>query len=182
MTMPEQVDVIINQRLGSYFDRFMNELSNRIQHANVGPGNLNVHKPMGGSLSKRIEQFTSGGNFQDWKFKLLMSVKAINSNVAIMLEDAAKEEAEINFNSINQSYPDKIQLNYDIYYILAEKLTGDAFDIVKNVPNQNGVEAWRRLCARYDAKTFGKQILVTRKVVNPPKIRDLRQAAGMIEK
>ena len=50
------------------------------------------------------------------------------------------------------------------------------------MPLQNGAEAWRRLLVRFDARTIGKEMLSARRVVNPPKIKNLRGTAAHIEK
>ena len=63
-----------------------------------------------------------------------------------------------------------------------EKLQSEAFDLVKNVSEQNGIEARRRLCNRFDALTLGKRVHLIRKSVYPPKIKNLREAMGMIER
>ena len=39
-----------------------------------------------------------------------------------------------------------------------------------------------RLCSRFDAKTFGKQIYLTRKCVSPPKIKTIKDATAVIER
>ena len=77
---------------------------------------------------------------------------------------------------------EKNDVNRQLYYVLTEKTEVKAFDLVRGVPVQNGAEAWRRLLVRFDARTIGKDMLLAQRVVNPPKIKNLRGTAAHIEK
>ena len=65
---------------------------------------------------------------------------------------------------------------------MSEKTEGEAFTVVSNVADMNGLEAWRKLCLRFDARTYGKKMLLMRQYVSPPKIKDLRVVAAEIER
>ena len=86
------------------------------------------------ALVKRTESF-NGTGFQDWKLKLEMAVKAIQTGAFHMLQisETSKKEMEQ-------------QISSQFYFILVQKLQSEAFDLVKNVPEQNGIEARRRFC------------------------------------
>ena len=47
---------------------------------------------------------------------------------------------------------------------------------------QNGAQASRRLLVRFDARTFGEEMLLARRVVIPPEVKNLRDTAAHIEK
>ena len=70
------------------------------------------------------------------------------------------------------------QISSKFYFILVQKLQSEAFDLVKNVPEQNGIEARRRFCNRFDALTLGKRVHLIRKCVNPPKIKKFAGGNG----
>ena len=105
-------------------------------------------KNMVEALVKRIESF-NGTGFQDWKFKFEMAVKAIQTGALDMLQTSETSEKEVCFSSEIEQ-----QISSQICFILAQKFQGEAFDLVKNVPELNGIEAWRRLCNRFDARTL----------------------------
>ena len=130
------------------------------------------HKNMVETLVKRIESF-NGTGFQDWKFKFEMAVKAIQTGALDMLQTSETSEKEVCFSSEIEQ-----QISSKIYFILAQKLQGEAFDLVKNVPELNGIEAWRRLSNRFDARTLGKRVHLIRKCVNPPKIKKVAGGNG----
>ena len=75
-----------------------------------------------------------------------------------------------------------LKLNMALYANLVEKTEGEAFEVVRNVPDENGAEAWRRLCNRYDSRTMGKRIHLTRKCISPPRINDLKTASLLIQR
>ena len=75
------------------------------------------------------------------------------------------------------------KLNMALYANLVEKTEVEAFDVVKNVPDENGAEAWRRLCNRYDSRTKGKaDSFLSRKCISPPRIRDLKAATLLVQR
>ena len=69
-----------------------------------------------------------------------------------------------------------------LYAFLTAVTKGEAFDLVKNVPDLCGAEAWRKLAKRFGGRTRGKRVVLTRRCVNPPKVKKLSEAPGMIEK
>lgn len=55
------------------------------------------------------------------------------------------------------------------------KVDGEAFDIAKNTPQHNGAEAWGRSCKRFGGRTIGKRLNLTRRCVNPKKVKKLSE-------
>ena len=94
-------------------------------------------------------------------------------------ETTENETTEIDMNQRYSSHPVTFQLNSELYVALAEKSEGEAFDVVRNVPDKNGAET--RLCGRFDSRTFGKHFLLTRKCISPPRIKELKHTTAMIE-
>ena len=76
-----------------------------------------------------------------------------------------------------------LHVNVDkiLFYFLAAACKGEAFHIVRNVPGGLGAEAWRRLCRRFGAKTRGKKVVLLRRCVTPPKVKQLGEAPGLME-
>ena len=80
--------------------------------------------------------------------------------------DGDIENAEIIFNDHDECKA----LNPHWYFIIAQRTEGEAFDIVKNIPDSNGAAAWQKLLRRYDGKSMGKQLHLLRRVVNPGRV------------
>ena len=131
------------------------------------------------TIMKRMDKFHKD-NFQDWKFRLEMCIKGSNQKFHTLMSWAEDQELYIDMETSVKD--EDREMNCNLYYILAQLTEGEAFDVVKNVGNQNGGEAWRKLCRRFSGKTRGKRLHMIRKSVNPPKIKKLSEVMGMIEK
>ena len=131
------------------------------------------------NIIKRQDKFVKD-RFQDWKFRLEMAAKGNSVVLARLMKWAEERDAAVDLTT-DISGEDQ-ELNYNLYYILAQLCEGEAFDVVKNVPDQNGAEAYRKLCRRFLGKTRGKRLHLIRKGVNPPKIKKLSEVMGAIEK
>ena len=131
------------------------------------------------NIIKRQDKFVKD-RFQDWKFRLEMAAKGNSVVLARLMKWA--EERDVAVDLTTDISGEDQELNYNLYYILAQLCEGEAFDVVKNVPDQNGAEAYRKLCRRFLGKTRGKRLHLIRKGVNPPKIKKLSEVMGAIEK
>lgn len=130
-------------------------------------------------MTKKLDSF-NGTGFADWKFKLQMAMQSFSSEAHQFLGWAENLGAEI--DSDVDITDDQKPLCERLYFVLAQMTTGEAFDLVRNAPELNGAEAWRRLCKRYGGKTTGKRVHLTRRCVNPPKVKKLAEALSMVEK
>ena len=133
-----------------------------------------------GKLRKCVDVF-KGNDFQNWKFKYLTALQSIVPNIKA---DICKiENTDVEVDIATQGWgADGLKLNTSLYANLVEKTEGEAFEVVRNVPDENGAEAWRRLCNRYDSRTMGKRIHLTRKCISPPRIKDLKTATLLIQR
>ena len=129
-------------------------------------------------MNKNIEKLDVK-TFKDWKFRLEMAAKAVDPGYFQLLNTWAAKDAPIDMT--HDTAPNQ-GASSEIYYLLAQKTSGEAFDLIKGVPEQNGAEAWRLLVARFDAKTIGKEMLLARKCVNPPKVKAPKDLPGAIDK
>ena len=113
---------------------------------------------------------------------MLTAARAINPNAHEVMEYAKLNlDTEVPEDAFSTDH-EKNDLNRQLYNVNTEKTEGEAFDLVQGVPLKNGAEAWRRLLVRLDARTIGKEMLLALRVVNPPKIKNLRGTAAHIEK
>ena len=159
----------------------LSEALKQMQMANVGAGTNPGAKGMRETVDtvvKRTDKFTKDG-FHDWKFRIEMSVKGSCGKLHEFMQWAEGQELFIDPET-SVPEPDR-GYNANLYYILAQRTDGEAFDVVKNVMNQNGGEAWRKLCRIFSGKTRGKRLHLIRKCVNPPKIKKFNEVPGMFE-
>ena len=126
-------------------------------------------------LVRRTDHF-KGEGFAEWRFRALVSWTAIHSDGKALMEWVEGRTTGVN-RSVDIA-EEKRNTDSLMYYFLTAVTHGEAFDIVKNVNDQCGAEAWRRLCKRYGSKTKGKRVCLTRKCVSPPRLRSLRKLPG----
>ena len=135
----------------------------------------------GDMVEKLVRRTTvfGGEGFQEWKFRAEVGMVAVSAQIG-----ALARAAEIHTNAISRGKVDEDKQGFDsmLYYFLTAITKGEAFDLVKNVSDQCGSEAWRKLCKRYGGKTKGKRVVLTRRCVNPPKVKKLSDTPGMVEK
>ena len=90
------------------------------------------------SLSKRTDVLKNSG-FECWQFKILTAARAINP----------KAHEVRNMPSPDDAFSTDLEKNYldrQLRCVVTEKTEGEAFDLVRGVPVQNGAEVWRRKC------------------------------------
>ena len=161
-----------------------NALSNT---SNVQQGQLRIQDAKGvQTLAQYIEEF-KGEGFLDWKFRVENTARMRHVDLYQLLTWAEKMEEIIDYDATTTTQSDGYLATFKyfgtyFYNAFATKLKGEPFDIVRNVGEQNGAEVWRKLCKRYHGKTFGKKLHMTRKVVNPGKIKKLSEATNAVEK
>ena len=111
------------------------------------------------SLSKHTDVFKNSG-FEGWQFKMLTAARAISQKAHDAMEHPKSNlDTEVH-NDAFTCDPEKKDLNQQLHHMLTVKTEGEAFDLVRGVPLQNGAEAWRRLLVRFDARTTGKEMLL----------------------
>ena len=130
-------------------------------------------------LLKRTEMF-DGNNFQDWKFRVETNMRAVLLDGAAILKQTEHASRDIAEKGLTDSH---LNVNVDktSFYFMAAACKSGVFDIVRNVPGGLGAEAWRRLCRRFGAKTGGNKVVLLRRRANPPKVKQLAEAPGLIE-
>ena len=112
------------------------------------------------AIVKRTEKF-GGTGFQDWKFRIEMAVTGSCGRLHDFMEWA--EDQELYIDPVTSVTEENSGYNSNLYYVLAQRTEGEAFDVVKKVAGQNGGEARRKLCRRFSGKTRGKRLHLIRK-------------------
>ena len=141
-----------------------------------------IKKTLVEQARKAVETF-KGTDFTDWKFRTQMTMISIDPNMKKFFELVAQCDDDIeNVDQVFQGQPECKDLSSHWYFVLAQRTEGEAFDIVKNVPDSNGAAAWQKLLRRYDGKSMGKQVQLLRRVVNPGRVKKMGDLMAAIEK
>ena len=139
------------------------------------------------NVAKDMDEFRGEG-FAGWKFRVINDLRSKDPRLADMLKWAEKRDKTIIDYTSDETtrtadYQDIFkQMGTWLYTAFVKKLRGEPFDMMMNVEDGNGAEVWRRLCDRYQGKTFGKQMHLTRRAINPGKVKKLSEALSAVEK
>ena len=132
-----------------------------IKHMNGDQAQREGKKENSGDLSSKLRKCMDsfkGTNFQDWKFKYLTILQTVAPDMKQYLIEVGRKDVSVDPElDTDPGYSGTEQFKFKaIYANLVEKTEGEAFYIVRGIPDENGAEAWRKLCQRYDSRTIGK--------------------------
>ena len=83
------------------------------------------------------------------------------------LDWAAQQETPILTVDDVEAGFDSVEVNPQIYVVLAEVLVGEALDTVRGA----GLEAWRKLVRRFDPQTVGRKRTLLSRILNPGTVK-----------
>ena len=126
------------------------------------------------TVLKRVSTF-HGENFLEWKFKLEMALQTSMPEVMAMLRwiEGLPQGEEITVEKVAGAEAGYESYSKNLYYVLAQRTEKDPFDIIRNTAQQNGCEAWRKICSRFDNRTAGRRVQLVRRCINPGKAKKL---------
>ena len=124
------------------------ELMNEIRSRAASTGGLIDTK-----LLTKPNTFAGEGDGKDswmnWSFKMKAYFAAMNPRMSVLLEAASAQGDEILHDTMGEQ---DIQYSTSLYYVLSLLTDGEALDIVRNSPTNNGLEVWRRMVMRWEPK------------------------------
>ena len=132
------------------------------------------------TVVKRVDTF-KGDGFLNWKFKLEMALRTSISASGDFLDWIHQNRDDVITLEMIQLANHELMMN-NMYYILAQRTEKESLDILRNTAEQNGAEAWRLICARFDNRIHGKRIHLIRRVINPGKVKQLVDLPSAIDK
>ena len=105
----------------------------------------------------------TAGAWRDWAFAFLAYCSMLDSKLPIALKKAEATSTIIPL----ETEPEALKLQQSMFYILVMLVTGAGLSEIRNVPHQNGWEAWRRLYQRYEPSTRNRQLGLLDGVLHP---------------
>mgnify|MGYP002809519574 CR=1 FL=1 len=94
-------------------------------------------------------------DWHDWSYQFTAYMGSANARAITALK-AARETAIANedLHNMGEEY---VEMSTQLYFGLAMLCKGAALTTVKNVTGNNGLDAWRAMCALYDPGSRGRQ-------------------------
>ena len=120
--------------------------------------------------------------WSEWSFQFTAFTGAANPKATKALKWAATAELAIDEDDQTQEDEEYPALSSQLYLALALLCKGPPLVMVRNVANNNGLEAWRVLNAHYDPGSKGRQRVRMRQLLQPQKPNDISGTRESIEK
>ena len=116
-------------------------------------------KPSLGQKAGKVSDFDGRqDNWADWAFRFKCHVEGIYSGAEDVMEWAAAQNDEIRKdNLMRHNNEDAHDISEVMYYLITRHTNGEALEVAKLVPKNNGAELWRKLSKRYDPRTSVKR-------------------------
>ena len=103
----------------------------------------------------------------DWSFVMKAYLSMMGEDLARALDDIETVNTVISSAILEARVPGISPLSRQTYYQLAMTCKGTALGIVKAVERNNGVEAWRRLCQRYQPDAGPRMQQMMTRILTP---------------
>ncbi len=155
------------------------ELETRAQ-GGVEPG----RRPRGGLVDKTMQPGVfDGSGYHNWAEDLVAIVGSKNDKIGEAMKWVeTKGDTKTNFEEIALHNPGVTEAEVrELYVYLMHYLIGEPRIIAKGAGG-DGVEAWRRLKARYDPTSETSQVNVLLQVLQPAKAKNVKDILPAIEK
>ena len=135
--------------------------------------NVKFDEPNFRSLSK-FNNTMSG--WREWKRQFMSAARECDVTFADFTWAFEKQVEEVDIMSFN---PTQSQRAVNLYHCLITATSGAAFQIVENVGQHNGVEAWRLLNFQFDPKTDARLTTLVLRIIGH-KIKSKDVQAGLV--
>ena len=120
--------------------------------------------------------------WHDWSFQFTAYMGSANARAIDALKAAATREQIITNEDLHIMGDEYVEMSTQLYFGLAMLCKGAALTTIKNVTGNNGLDAWRALCALYDPGSRGRQRVRMQQLLQPRKPEQVAQTVEAVER
>ena len=122
------------------------------------------------------------GNWKEFHFQFMTAVGAANDKIRGILDDIARAGKEPDWTEIFDGFDQEDITKYsgEVYAALSGLVTGEAMTIVKGVTTGDGFLVWSKMVSRYDPKTPAKALMAMMGVMQPKKVKNVRELQAAV--
>ena len=150
----------VNEKLVESIDRLGERSSGAVDSKGVG---------------KPFTFASDEAKFHAWQKKVRNYVSAALPGAREFMEWAGDHSRPISRVELEDKWPEKqrllAQVEENLYTCLSSFTDGEAWSIASNTPEGQGLEAYRRLCFRFDPTTAGRRRNIVSSLLNPEKVK-----------
>ena len=135
--------------------------------------------------------FDGNSDFLQWKIRLEAFVESVHGDFGQAMAWAEDETDPISNASMNAEFgettpaqetiPDLESKDAQLYAVLQTLCEKEAFTLVRSAGKGKGLEAWRRLCKRFDPSTGGRRRALLRSVLSPNRCNKVEELSAAVE-
>ena len=135
--------------------------------------------------------FDGSADFLQWKIRLEAFVESVHDDFGKAMAWAEEEPDPVSnaataaefglINPAQETIPDLDAKDAQLYAVLQTLCEKEAFALVRGAGKGKGLEAWRRLCKRYDPTTGGRRRALLRSVLNPNRCGKIEELSAAVE-
>ncbi len=120
--------------------------------------------------------------WHDWSFHFTAYMGSANARAIDALKAAATSELAITSEDLHLMGDEYVEMSTQLYFGPAMLCKGAALTTVKNVTGNNGLDAWRALCALYDPGSRGRQRVRMQQLLQPKRPEQVAQTVEAVER
>ena len=135
--------------------------------------------------------FDGNSDFLQWKIRLEAFVESVHGDFGQAMAWAEDETDPISNASMKTEFgeetpeqetiPDLESKDAQLYAVLQTLCEKETFTLVRSAGKGKGLEAWRRLCKRFDPSTGGRRRALLRLVLNPNRCNRVEELSAAVE-
>ena len=135
--------------------------------------------------------YDGSGDFMQWKIRLEAFVTSVHADFEMAMAWAEDETDPISnaaiaaeFGSTNpaqETIEDIDAKDAQLYAVLQTLCEKEAFTLVRSAGKGHGLEAWRRLCKRFDPSTGGRRRALLKGVLSPNRCGKIEELSAAVE-
>jgi hypothetical protein len=133
----------------------------------------------------RLHDFSGQtAQWSDWVFSFKRSIRAASKEVYDLMDEVEKMTADVDEDSLEDLHVDANveKLSGELYDVLCQVCLGEALSVIRVVDDCRGFLAWQKLYRKYNPRTMARAIRLMGEVTSPPKVRDLSEVEGALNK
>ena len=132
---------------------------------------------------RRTDKYNGGTGWKEFSFQFRTAAGAASDQIRMVLDEIIKGGKDPDWDMIFASWSDAEmkKASAELYAMLSSLLTGEAMTVMRGIPNGDGFLAWSRLFNRYDPRIPAKSLMAMMVVMQPRKVKDVRELPGATE-